>query len=186
MPEVRPHENAQPGKGKRRGSHMEDTPRLRLWEAWGPWLQGHQWSHWATLTFRPPRPREGLGKARPYGHKRVIVGPSEQFAHEAFADFIRRLDNPRVPTVAWFRGDEFGRAGRRHMHALLGGRLEGLPEGSGEQWITEQWRHGWAKVDRYDPERGAGHYVAKYVTKDMGDYALGGPIRQRPVPRDSL
>ena len=54
-----------------------------------------------------------------------------------------------------------------HLHALVEvekGRPSLYPSDPEDWWEA---RFGFAVVKRFDPEQGAGHYVAKYATKDL-------------------
>lgn len=75
--------------------------------------------------------------------------------------------------LGWFRGDEFGqRGGRLHFHALLSGT-----EGLTSKTLATAWRDGWSLVEPYDVSLGAAYYLAKYVTKSLAGYDLGGRFR---------
>ncbi len=147
--------------------------------AWGEYLAPYAWDHWLTLTFAPPRPPHlggavRLGPARP-GPERP--GPPPDFAHREFSRFVRRVERRGGEPVWWFRGDELGeRLGRLHLHAFLGG-TGGLLEAS----LGREWRAGFSLVKRYDPALGAAHYVRKYVTKGLADYAVSGGWCREPL-----
>lgn len=116
--------------------------------AWGSWLSAYPWSHWGTLTFAAG---EFSHEAATRAWSRFV---SHVFHHEALE--------------AWFVGHEVGARGRLHLHCLLGC----VPRPSSEVW--EWWfkRYGRNEIRGYDPERGAAHYVAKYVTKELAHYDL--------------
>lgn len=139
---------------------------------WGDWLSEFDWDHFATLTFAPPRPlhlggpvRPGPGRPRP-----PRPGPPPDYAHRQFRRWVRRLGVLGGAPVWWFRGDELGeRLGRLHLHAFLGGTGRLL-----EETLGCQWQAGFSLVKRYDPALGAAHYVTKYMTKGLADYAVSG------------
>ncbi len=148
---------------------VESRRSRPLAEAWGGWLEAYEWSHWATLTFRPHEPAAlpGLAAPRPPAPR---PGPPPDYAHRRFGRFLSDLSLKVGGGVGWFRGDEFGRrGGRLHFHALLAGTGSLLPE-----TLAGAWRDGFALVEPYDAQLGAAHYVAKYVTKDFADYDVGG------------
>jgi hypothetical protein len=71
---------------------------------------------------------------------------------------------------------ETGKFGRRHAHILyefadFGESGFYVPPA---QFLWHDWfeRHGRAHIDRFDPKRGATHYVTKYVSKQLADYDL--------------
>ena len=61
-----------------------------------------------------------------------------------------------------------------HLHALVGLR-EDVPAAA----LKRAWPHGWATIEPYDAERGAAHYIAKYVSKDFRDYDIGDRLPRR-------
>lgn len=120
--------------------------------AWGEWLSCFPWDAWGTLTFA-----------------------AGEFTHEAasraFARFARHFTTHH-PIGTWFVGHEVGARGRLHLHCLLGQMMERTPEARSALW--EWWfkRYGRAQVLGYDPEKGAAHYCAKYVSKELAHYDL--------------
>jgi len=147
--------------------------------AWGDWLSEFDWDHFVTLTFAPPHPRHLRGAVRPGPGRRRAErpGPPPDYAHRQFRHWVRRLGVLGGAPVWWFRGDELGeRLGRLHLHAFLGG-TGGLLEAS----LDREWRAGFSLVKRYDPSLGAAHYVSKYVTKGLADYAVSGGWRCEPL-----
>jgi len=141
-------------------------------DAWADWL-GTDWAAFATLTFRGHPP--GTGRCRK-SHDRLV----------------RWLDRTHASPPRYFVGYEVGEQGRGHLHALyhgirvfplqrtLGaigaGSSTGAGLGTGGStevpflWLSEWWRRefGRAQVVPYNPDRGAGYYLTKYVTKELG------------------
>lgn len=143
-------------------------------EVFGDWLSGYEWSHWGTFTFRPyaPRPKPGLAPPR---LRSVPPGPSVEFAHREWRRYVRRLERTLYQRIWWFRGDEFGeQLGRLHFHALLGGA-----PGVEAELLAKPWTAGFAQVEEYDPNRGAAHYVTKYVRTNFGDWDLSRWLVER-------
>jgi len=155
------------------------TSATSLAAAWGEYLAPYAWDHWVTLTFAPHHPRDlysavRVGPAR-LGAERP--GPPPDYAHRQFRYWVQRLECRGGQPVWWFRGDELGeRLGRLHFHALLGG-TGGLLEAS----LREEWRAGFSVVKRYDPALGATHYITKYATKGLADYAVSGGWCREPL-----
>jgi len=154
--------------------HQKDNrPAARsLPAAWSEYLARYHWDHWVTLTFAPYCPRQlgggvclgpaRLGPARP--------GPPPDYAHREFQRWVACVEGCGGEPVWWFRGDELGeRLGRLHLHALVGG-TGGLLEAS----LGREWGAGFSLVKRYDPALGAAHYITKYATKGLADYAVSG------------
>ena len=76
---------------------------------------------------------------------------------------MRDVEQAAGLPIAWFRADEYGPlGGRLHLHALVSnvGHLRRLT------WM-DRWdaRNGYARILKFDPEKGAAYYCAKYVTK---------------------
>lgn len=132
---------------------------MRAQDVYGDWLDGYDWTHWATLTFsRAPT----LAGARRWTE--------------------RALEKHGVHSAFW--ATEKGYYGRWHVHALLDcERRDGLsvvrarlePSAAADetaQALATWWRRhlGIERTERYDPGRGAVSYVSKYVTKSLSDY----------------
>lgn len=68
----------------------------------------------------------------------------------------------------WVRGREphLGYGGT-HFHALIGGLTTDVRRDEAYGWWFE--RYGINRIEPYDPERGAAHYLTKYVVKQLGD-----------------
>jgi hypothetical protein len=127
-------------------------------QVYGDWLEELDWDYWATWTFE------------------------EEFSlpscRRAIVDYLEEVN----PSVAWWvtelgaagtngyivqtdRGVEEGRA---HLHGLLSFG-EDVPQAT-HLWHRWHRQYGRAHVDRFDKQRGAAHYVGKYVTKKVADY----------------
>lgn len=150
----------------------DDRPAREVLKAeWGQWLsRDWDWDWWVTLTYDM---RAETGKFRPASPTHTAVGwaRSEQDWDNWLASVSERAakDAP-MESPYWFRGREPNkhRYGT-HFHALVG-----FPEGVKYAGRSVAWRewftaHGNARIEPYDPSRGAGFYVAKYVTKELGD-----------------
>jgi hypothetical protein len=124
-------------------------------EAWGRFLRGFHWDHFATLTYRAP----------------VAVGRAER---DVWMGWIRRLERIAQRRVSYFYVVEPTVSGWPHVHALVAGtadlRIDQL-EGT--------WRAGYRRIVRYDPARGA----SWYVSKDLLDRALTWDVSKRLVTR---
>jgi len=110
------------------------------------------WHYWSTLTFREER----SGKAI----RRAVEG------HLARCSVSRS-----------FWGVEAGKvSGRLHAHALyhFDRQIPPQAEAIWDDWWTIDGARGRAHVDQFDQEKGATHYVSKYVSKDLADYDLQG------------
>lgn len=135
--------------------------------AWGDWLATFRWDWWATLTFAKPR------------------GPAAATrAFLAWIGAVRRGHDGRdvaSPSAGFFLGHEVGQLGRLHLHCLVGGLDPTARRDEAWRWWFS--RLGRAEVLPYDPARGAGWYVAKYVAKQLSEYLIEppGPTCQLPL-----
>lgn len=136
---------------------MDRTAAEQRWievrGAWGEWLEGHPWDWYATMTFAEPVHPEQAGKR--------------------WARWIRDLEKRERCGVRWARALEWQKRQVIHYHALVwfGGREQGHRLTSMKRW--EEIGQGFSRVVTYDPARGAGYYLGKYVAKG-GEVDLGG------------
>ena len=134
-------------------------------EALATWAAAFPWTSFATLTFRRPMRKDALRFARAWF--RAICKEADSFG--------------RIMC-----GEEWHHDGERlHLHALVyveGGELLDLTT----WWRWWYTRFGRARVERYDPSRGAAFYVAKYIRKEQNaDWFLleyGKRSRIYPLP----
>lgn len=126
---------------------------------YGDWLRLHPWSYFATLTYRTYRAgSEGV---------RRVPSPDTALKHwERIADDALPASTQWVTVVE--RG---GLHGRVHLHSLLA-----CQHPSDISLAVPMWdrRHGIGWWYRYRPELGAAGYTAKYLTKEMAAWSLGG------------
>ena len=125
--------------------------------AFGEWLSLPPWDWYTTHTFRAE-----------------YVSPKEADRH-----WYSWFNSLRVAAVAkgltpscygdtapfYFRVAEYQDRGTLHYHALIGnvGDIRRL-------LFKDFWElHGFARVEKYEPSRGANFYVGKYLTKADGD-----------------
>jgi hypothetical protein len=103
-------------------------------------------------------------------------------AHYWFRKYLASAEGLTKPYA--FQADEYGpRGGRLHLHALVGNVAHLVPycgkRLSRRQWSRpccwlHRWPCGYARILPYDPTKGARYYVAKYVSKTLGDYEFIG------------
>lgn len=105
--------------------------------AWGEYLHGFNWSHFATLTAEFPS----------------TPGRLELHFNN---HFIRNLARAARRPVPWFYAMERSAGGILHMHALLA-NTEALSLCELRRW----WSLGFTAIQSYASEEGAAFYVAK-------------------------
>jgi hypothetical protein len=150
----------------------ETSTKQKLKDAWGGFLselgdRAGGWDWWTTLTFREPP------QALPNWTK---VGWA--YTGKAWDKFIDELGARKgMNNLWWVRGREYQQwRGVPHFHALIGGlgdqrRLD----------MMDWWYHsyGIARIEAYDRSQGAGFYLCKYVTKELGDIQFSPGLAAR-------
>jgi hypothetical protein len=135
-----------------------------LSDAWGEFLGGYPWDWFVTLTF---------------------AGDIKTFtAHNRCGTWLRSLGKAAGHPITWFRGDECGnKFGKFNMHLLIG-NVAHLHRFT---WMR-RWevRNGWARIFEFNPALGASYYVAKYVTKQFGEWDLSDNIGASKIQQPIL
>tara|TARA_Y100000310_G_scaffold322439_1_gene381505 strand:- start:160 stop:660 length:501 start_codon:yes stop_codon:yes gene_type:complete len=137
--------------------HKAPKPEQRplLQSNYAEWLNGYNWSWWATLTFADLQ--------------------SNITALKKFDKWMRQISCLSLYNTDpfWFVACELGKEfGRLHLHALVGGIPKDFPPEIPEGWW--EYSNGWAQVDEFVKEKGAEGYITKYITKDTGEWQIGG------------
>lgn len=148
--------------------------------AWGEWLSRWQWDWWVTLTYDPKRRPSASAT-----HTAVGWSLSNRHWHEWLAEAVGDSSgsSPWPGSPFWVRGREPNpwRYGT-HFHALVGG--VGTDTSRKRAWESWFIKHGLARIEPYDPRRGAGYYVSKYVIKELGDITFS-PNLDSMAPRST-
>lgn len=139
-----------------------NTTKQELKQAWGEFLtelgdRAGGWDWWATLTFRePPEDRPAWTK----------IGWG--YSGSAWDRFMTELGYRKgLQSLWWVRGREYQTwRGVPHFHGLIGGVHDLRRD---EAWAWWFQKYGMAKIEPYDRSLGAGFYLCKYVTKELGD-----------------
>lgn len=125
--------------------------------AFGELLARPSWDWYVTLTFREEMKSPKLADRAFYGwFNAVRVGAKKSLE-------LPSIYGPESPY--YFRCTEKQERDVLHFHALVGGvgnirRLQ----------FKDLWElHGYARVVKYEPGRGANFYVGKYLNKNDGD-----------------
>tara|TARA_Y100000310_G_C20686271_1_gene819241 strand:- start:2906 stop:3349 length:444 start_codon:yes stop_codon:yes gene_type:complete len=133
---------------------------------YGEWLGQFDWQWFVTLTFRhdPPKPLTALRKYRRWEKSNDLFFPSNPYSFIATED-----------------GSKFGRL---HLHSLVGGQGMGQPKAAWQSWFRDPFG-GRARIESYDPKKGASFYISKYVTKSLGEWEVLGewPILENTAVR---
>ena len=136
----------------------------QLADSWGEFLSEFHWDWFVTLTF------EG--------------GVKTFTARNRCNGWLRDLEKAAGQPIIWFRGDEYGeRLGKFHMHLLIGG----VAHLHRFTWM-KRWeaRNGFARIFEFDPSMGAAYYVSLYVTKDFGEWDMGGNVEAYRIRQSNL
>ncbi len=135
-----------------------------LKQAWGTWLSGlATWDWFLTLTFRDPP-----------ANNRNWTQPGWGYAKKAWGELTERV-RPALGELYWFRAFEVQKwRGVPHIHALVGG-LDNKRYAEVAAWYWQ--RYGFIRVLDYEPQLGAGFYVSKYVTKELGDIKVSPSLK---------
>lgn len=101
-----------------------------------------------------------------------------------FEKFLSKAGNTQI----FFAVEPFDIKEGYHLHALMK-----LPTNLSYRNIVEVWQHvsgnkkkrkgkEWnaIKLEKYNPKLGAGHYLSKYITKELSDYdMIGSKIKHK-------
>jgi hypothetical protein len=116
----------------------------------GEWLNGAEWDWYTTHTFR-------------------VSYVSHKAADRHWQSWLNTLNQAcwvgGLERPFYFRVTEYQDRGTLHYHSLIGGVGD-----MSRLLFKDIWElHGFARVEKYDPGRGANFYVGKYLTKEDGD-----------------
>jgi hypothetical protein len=142
-----------------------NTTKTELKQAWGDFLtdlgdKAGGWDWWFTGTFRdiPEDTQHSTGWAKPGW------GYTGKAWDKLQGEITARIG---LQTQYWVRGREYQQwRGVPHFHALIGGVGDLRRD---EVWSWWYERYGQARIEPYNHELGAGYYLCKYVTKELGD-----------------
>lgn len=167
---------------------MLDDPLAKevVKDQWGEWLSTDwTWDWWFTGTFDPRKARMGSAThvvRDVLGGTHAAIG--WQRSQDCWDDWLSTITDglglDGLSTVYWFRGREPNpfRYGT-HFHALIGGVRDANRRDAWRSWFD---RNGNARIEPYDPLRGAGWYVAKYVAKELGELRFSDNAGQFRIP----
>lgn len=140
---------------------FEGICQAELKQAWGGFLtelgdRSGGWDWWATLTFRDPPDAPGW--------TRIGWG----YSGRAWDTFVKELGLRKgLHDVRWVRGREYQTwRGVPHFHGLISGVADLRRLSMMDWWYR---KYGIARIEAYDRSLGAGFYLCKYITKQLGD-----------------
>lgn len=125
-----------------------------LREVWAEWLNEWDWEWFVTLTFK-----EEVGIMK---------------AERLWRRWVRELNEALDDRVGYFRVMEWQKNRKvPHFHALML-NLHGARRLT---WM-DRWNAlaGYARIWPYQKDKGADHYLSKYVIKSLADYEFGGCV----------
>jgi len=113
------------------------------------------------LTFRDPPPGS------------TWTQPGWTYAKTAWKG-LEGLLRPALGELRWVRAFEIQKwRGVPHIHALVG-NLDNLRYAEAGSWWWEHY--GLCKIEEYNPLRGAGYYLCKYVSKELVDLTFSDAL----------
>jgi hypothetical protein len=126
-------------------------------KAFGQWLSLPEWDWYTTHTFKAEYVSPGQADQAWYAWFNSLRGAAKSIG------LTPSLYGEAAPF--YFRVVEYQDRGTLHFHALIGavGDIRRL-------LFKDFWElYGFARVEEYDPGRGANFYVGKYLTKSDGE-----------------
>lgn len=116
----------------------------------GAWLSLPEWDWYTTHTFRA---------------EHVSQGAANYHWYSWWNSLCMAARAKELPRPFYFRCEERQERGTLHYHALVGG------VGDIRRLLFKDfWElNGFARVEKYEPGRGANFYVGKYLNKADGD-----------------
>jgi len=141
-------------------------------KAWGDWVKSlDTWQWYVTLTFKPIKDKRLLDSG--FNLAGMIT------ARKAWKSFIGEIVQQSgifYGALSYVRTIEFQKwRGAAHIHALVGETGGDLREF--RKWSWE--KYGWNKIYAYVPDKGAEHYITKYIVKDLQDIEFGEKTIER-------
>lgn len=123
-----------------------------LRENWVKFLNQWDWEWFVTLTFADDI--------------------SVHTAGVRFKRWFRMLNRRRDNQVGYFMATEWHKNRKvPHFHLLM----LGVGNSRRLTWM-DKWYPGYARIWPYNKNKGAAHYLTKYITKELADYQLGGVL----------
>lgn len=132
---------------------MEAGLAVAALDEYGRWIGGlAPWTHFVTLTHRPPED----DRSRTW--RRIGVARHRRMVREWFYEDVRPLDR----SARWWSEMEFHDSGQPHEHGMLA-----VAETAPVLSMRQAWweRAGFAKWRDVDDAAGAAAYVSKYAQK---------------------
>ncbi|AXH77162.1 MAG: hypothetical protein [Bacteriophage sp.] len=149
--------------------------------AWGSWLDQREWQLFTTLTTG-----------------RELTLPGARRSVNKLASYLKENG---YPAEIFWAAEPFDLKEGYHLHSLI--RFADLERSDDNKPAYNYLVNGWRQITsdktarihsrRYDPGKGANHYVGKYISKTRSDYDIISPgiinddqIEDRGIFQDSL
>jgi len=135
-------------------------------KAFGEWLSLPEWDWYTTHTFKAEYVSPKQADRSWYSWFNCLRVSAKALG------YTPSLYGEQAPF--YFRVVEYQDRGTLHFHSLIGGLGD-----IRRLLFKDLWElNGFARVEAYDPVRGAAGYVAKYLTKDAGDIRFSHNLTQ--------
>ena len=131
--------------------------------AWGSWLDQRQWQLFTTLTTN-----------------RELTLPGARRSVNKLASYLKENG---YPAEIFWAAEPFDLKEGYHLHGLI--RFADLERSDDNRPAYSYLVNGWRQITsdknarihskRYDPGKGANHYVGKYISKTRSDYDIISP-----------
>lgn len=122
-----------------------------LRKEWCTLLNRYKWTYFVTLTFKDfPKTYTAINRVK---------------------RFLRYVEGTVKHKIGFYTAMEYTKLGCPHFHLLIG-NVDGVKYSILHKWWYT--KYGLTRFEVYDPEKGAVHYLTKYVVKTDGWYQLKG------------
>jgi len=149
--------------GQLAGLSYGQTKSDPLKQAWGSWLDGREWQLWTTLTTG-----------------RELTLPGSRRAINKLAGYLKQH---HYPAEIFWAAEPFDLKEGYHLHSLV--RFTDLTVMDDNKQAYGNLINGWRQItgdksariysERYQPDKGANYYLAKYMQKNRSDYDYISP-----------
>lgn len=122
-------------------------------DAFADMINQHTWSHWCTFTTQ----------------RELTIKGARRLAQNIALDFCEPTILHPETFLLW-AAEPFDCKDGYHIHALI--NVPKTWKGLKQIETSKRQRYGISHFEAYDKRRGAKHYIAKYITKDLSDWDI--------------